>query len=979
MSAAHPSPSLSDPQVLVEALLAAADLGELAAALQQGCEAMGVDLCLVSCVGPSQVDKPWQVHPLRRLDVGDVRLLSGFSNSREVGTRLIDAEDPRHWAQLLARDGSYWIALLAQGPCPSEMEGILHLATLRAGSMFKAERLKLDVQRLASAERLQRALYAISDFANDASIDMDRMLHHVHEVVARLMYAENFFIARYLTDPERVQFIYYADTQDQEEVDPSRFYEQEEVENSLTLAMLRHGLAVRGPSEHIRESLGVPRDMRHGPDAEDWLGVPMRDETGVRGAVVVQSYDGDVHYREEDQLLLSYVAQHILTALDRREAQQRLEQRVEERTRALREEMAQRNRGERLQAALFRITELAGREIDPQHFYPQLHKVIGELLDARNFFIAVLDTAREQLVFPYSVDQNDSYRPPRRLARGLTEYVLRSGRPQLLRRPDIERLARMGEVQSFGVPSACWLGAPLLIDGVAEGVIAVQSYEDESQFTQQDQELLSFVSIHVATVIERKRDEEWLRRANIELEARVEERTQALADSNRELRDQIVVREHIEERLKHQVMHDALTGLPNRNQLLARMARCLQAYHRSPQEENFAVLFLDLDRFKVVNDSVGHLVGDELLKEAAKRIAHCVREPDLVARLGGDEFCVVLGQLQSAADAIHVAERIIDALGAPMRIQGKELYTSTSIGIALAHPRYQRAEDLLRDADVAMYHAKAQGRRRHALFDEELHAQAMQALEMDSELRKALAAREFLPYYQPIIQLESRQVQGFEALMRWQHRSKGMLSPEHFLALAEETGTLEQMDWLIFESVCRDIPELIDGEQYVSINVAPRHLRDEGFVAKLIGLIDRYRVRPQQVQIEITEGALLEQPDLVQHVLTQLRDCGVRTMLDDFGTGYSSLSYLHRFPLHGLKIDRSFVNSLRIGSETGSSAIVQAIRLLANTLNIQVIAEGVETEEQRIQLRSLGIALGQGYLFAKPQPKAHWLAQMSQA
>lgn len=825
-------------------------------------------------------------------------------------------------------------------------------------------RLRVDVERLGRAERLQRALFAISDLASSDD-DTPVVMRGLHEIVGRLMYAENFYIVRYSPESDTMRFIYFADSVDPVCPDPLEEIPASSMGNSLTLALIRHGRPVLGPSNQVRREMGVSPDDALGPDSEDWLGVPMVDEGVVRGAVVVQSYDPTARYSDDDSVLLAYVAQHILTALARRDAQEELERRVDERTRELREQVTERERSERLQAALFRIAEQAGRSESIEVFYAEVHGIVSALLDARNFFIALLTDDGTELEFPYSVDERDQKRPRRRLAKGLTEYVLASGQPLLADRDAIHDLVAEGKVQSFGTPSVCWLGVPLHLAGKAAGIIAVQSYTPDYLYTRRDQELLNFVSFHIAQALERRQASESLRLAYAELEQRVASRTRELADANRELIDQISVRERMEHKLKHEALHDTLTGLPNRSHLLGRMGMALSRFRQDPKQL-FAVLFLDLDRFKVVNDSVGHLVGDELLKEAARRIGRCVRDPDMVARLGGDEFAIVLDFIHTHDDAVAVADRVIASLAEPMRIAGKELYTSASIGIAMVDARYRSPEELLRDADVAMYRAKATGRQRYAIFDEQLHDAALKLLELEGDLRRALQRREFEPYYQPIVSLLDGSLMGYEALMRWHHPVRGLCAPGDFIAIAEETGSLEQMDWQVYELVCRDIKRLASGNAYTCLNVAPRHLRAPGFDERLLELMSRNGVRHGQLRLEVTEGALLEQPDVVQACLGRLRDAGVATLLDDFGTGYSSLSYLHRFPLHGLKIDRSFVAELRSGESGGSTAIVRAIRLLADSLGLEVIAEGIETEDQRYQLRLLGLSLGQGFLFSRP-------------
>jgi len=587
------------------------------------------------------------------------------------------------------------------------------------------------------------------------------------------------------------------------------------------------------------------------------------------------------------------------------------------------------------------------------------------LLHAKNFYIAFISEDGENLEFPYTADERDVLRHKRPMGKGLTEYVIRTARPALLNRRDIDALEQEGEVTVTGTKSVSWMGVPLFLTGDVKGVIALQSYTEDYHYAELDKELVSFVGVHIANALERRLTNENLRKAYAELEHRVTERTYELAHANNELRDQILVRERMELKLKHETLHDALTGLPNRSHLLGRLGRALGRYHNDASRL-FAVLFLDLDRFKVVNDSVGHLVGDELLKEAAKRISTCIREPDLVSRLGGDEFAVVLENITDQEDVTIVADRIIRALSAPMRIAGKELFTSASIGIAIVDARYRNPEELLRDADVAMYRAKASGRKKYALFDEGLHEIALKTLDLENDLRRALHRHEFQPFYQPIAQLIDGKVVGFEALMRWNHPERGLLAPGEFLGVAEETGNLEAMDWQIYEQVCIDLESLVVMGTYVTLNVSPVHLRDKTFAERFLALMDRHHVKPESIKLEVTEGALLEDPEQVASCLYILKKLGVQTVLDDFGTGYSSLSYLHRFPLSGLKIDRSFVNALQEGEAGGSTAIVRAIRLMADSLGLDVIAEGIETEDQRQQLRLLGLSLGQGYLFARP-------------
>lgn len=840
-------------------------------------------------------------------------------------------------------------------------------------ALLERRQLRERVQRLEKAERLQAALYAIADMASSQT-EMHDMLTGLHEIVGRFMYAENFFITLYDAEKQTLRFLYFVDTLDTYVADPDSELTIEELPNSLTVAMIQHGRPMLGSSDDIRVQLGVRRDPQHGPDSEVWLGVPMLRGEEVRGAIVVQSYDHRVAYSEEDSALLSYVAQHILTALERKQQQTELERRVRERTSELasanielRSEVIERERAERLQAALYRIAELSLASDSLEQFYAAVHAEVDALLYAHNFFIALLSEDGEELDFPYFVDERDIERPRRKLARGLTEYVLRTGQPLLADREFIQKLVDTDEVHSFGTPSVRWLGVPLMREDVAVGVIAVQSYSPDIVFTLRDQELLTFVSFHIANGLERKRAQERLRLAYAELEQRVVERTSELAAANRQLRGQIGERERAEERLTYQAMHDNLTGLPNRTRLLDRLQRAMALYQRNP-ERRFAVLFLDLDRFKVVNDSVGHLVGDELLKQASRCIATAVRLPDTVSRLGGDEFAVLVEEISGPQDACDVAARILNALAAPMHVAGKELFTSASIGIALIGPHYRRPEEMLRDADVAMYRAKNRGRNRYELFDEALRFEALRVHDLESDLRRAIAAGSFEPYFQPIVRLPDGVAVGYEALLRWNHEVRGVLLPEDFLTVAEDSGLVEQIDWVMFEAACQKYREVAKNGEYISINVSPRHFRSPDLADRLLNLAHAHSIPPTCLRIELTEGALLDDSQLVRSTIERLHSGDICAQLDDFGTGYSALSYLHRFPISALKIDRSFVADLGQPGGKGSKAVVKAILALAKSLDIEVVGEGIETEDQRRILIDLGCVFGQGFLFAHPHP-----------
>ncbi|RAP58453.1 bifunctional diguanylate cyclase/phosphodiesterase [Oleiagrimonas sp. MCCC 1A03011] len=884
--------------------------------------------------------------------------------------------DPRGQRTLMAR-----LPTTLDSDDHAQLAWLAKLVDVRLHQQAELSHLYDAVSRLAQAERLQRALFAIANQAS-AVHDMDETMHALHGIVGSLMYAENFYIALYDSQRDALRFAYYADTTDTDPPPPDTYLSMDSIRESVTWYLIREGHALYGNLEQIRAQ--VQGDLHpSGPPPVDWLGVPLLRGSEVVGGLVVQSYHEHARYTEQDRELLAYVAQHVQTALERREAHADLERRVAERTEALRnanrvlqQQVIERQRGERLQTALFRIAELANTTDSLDDFYAAVHRVVGGLLYSRNFYIALLSDDGRKLDFPYSVDEIDADRRQRSLGRGLTEYVLRHGEALLADRARMQEMTQQRELIPSGSNAFCWLGVPLICEEKTVGVLAVQSYTPEYVYKKPDQELLTFVGYHIANALQRKRSAESLKKAYSSLERRVTERTRALALANRDLREQISERERIERRLKYETLHDALTGLPNRALLLQRLEQALRRYHED-ESRRFAVLFIDLDRFKVINDSVGHLIGDDLLFQVGGRIRTCVKSDDIVARLGGDEFAVLLESVGDEPSVFRVAERIISELNNPIRVGGKEMFTSASIGITLSAPHYRRAEELLRDADSAMYSAKASGRHRAAWFDDRLRRNALSVLEIEGDLRRAMTRNEFEPFFQPIVHLDDGRILGYEALMRWRHPERGLLLPGAFLTVAEDSGCIEAIDWQIFEQVFAHAPTLTRDGAFVSINVSGRHLRMKDIDHRLLSLLDEHGVAPKNLRIEVTERTLLENPEQIKLTLDRLRDHGIAIALDDFGTGYSSLSYLHQYPIGVLKIDRSFTARIDTSDDADKqgAAIFRAIQALADSMQMQVIVEGVENGAQRDLLLELGCRYGQGFLYSGAEPAEHWLSR----
>jgi diguanylate cyclase (GGDEF)-like protein/PAS domain S-box-containing protein len=434
----------------------------------------------------------------------------------------------------------------------------------------------------------------------------------------------------------------------------------------------------------------------------------------------------------------------------------------------------------------------------------------------------------------------------------------------------------------------------------------------------------------------------------------------------------ITDRKLAEERLRYDALHDSLTELPNRALFMDRLGHALLTRVRRANEAPFAVLFLDLDRFKTVNDSLGHLVGDQLLVAVAKKLERCLRPNDTIARLGGDEFTILLDPLHEPQDASDVAERLQQALAEPIPIEGHEVFTSVSIGVALSSAGYTRPEELLRDADTAMYQAKLRGKARYVVFDPTMHTDVLELLQLESDLRRALERAELRVHYQPIVSLYTEQVVGFEALVRWQHPQRGLIPPDTFIPLAEDTGLIVTLGELVLREACRqlaawqaDLPTL--PALKMSVNLSARQLAQPNLVEQIGRILAEIGLPAQQLKLEILESALIGRAQAAE-TLGQLKQLGVQISIDDFGTGYSSLSYLHQFPVDTLKIDRSFVG--RMGSNGEHSEIISAVVALARSLGMEAVAEGIETTSQRDQLRDLQCDYGQGWLFARALDQA---------
>ena len=819
------------------------------------------------------------------------------------------------------------------------------------------------LQKYQQLQDRYTALFKLNQLSTDCA-NLDDFFYQVHSSIASIMSANNFYIVLYDQTLETLDLVYHVDEKDEME---RVVYPFDHFKGSMTCYVIETGKALLATPEVIKQLEQEQKIQAIGTAGVDWLGVPLMHDGFVIGVMAVQSYSADTRYQESECDLLSFTAQHIVTALTRLQDRERLQSAVDARTRELMQQIRDREKAELLQESLYRISELTNDpDIDIEAFYHMVHNIVGQLINAENFYIAKYNSEINELYFTYYLDQSSEKHvkefEPRKLTNGFTELVLKSAETVLLDRAAMLKLYQEGKVIEPQKDVVSWLGVPLIHSGEVLGAMVIQSYQKSVYFTEQDAELLRFVSRHVASAIKRREIADYERKAHELLEHQVKLRTVALED-------EIKRRKDAQEKLKHAASHDILTGLPNRAVFTDLLNHAIACNKRRP-ESKFAILFLDLDRFKIVNDSLGHHAGDTLLKKIATALVDTVRDKDTVARLGGDEFVILVEDLESKDEAYDIAKRITQFLSSPFIIEHHPVFIGTSIGVLFNNERYNSADTMLRDADTAMYHAKDKGKGRFEVFDSSMHKEVQNALLLETDIREAITKQEFEPYFQPIVQLAGEEIIGFEALARWESDKRGLVFPNDFIPLAEETNLVLEIDMQIIEKSCRQLKvwqeRLGLDHLYVSCNLYCNHFFSISLPQDIQSIMTRTGIQPHQLRVELTERVLLENNDIVLKNMLALKRMGVKILLDDFGTGYSSLSYLHRFPMDVLKIDRSFINNVH--ERDNHQAIIKTIIDLAANLNMATVGEGIENQADAKLLREMGCIYGQGYHFYKPLP-----------
>jgi len=844
-------------------------------------------------------------------------------------------------------------------------------------AVHQLPKLKSLLKKYRQVRTMQSGLLQLSELASTVT-DMDSFYCALESVIQSLLITDSFHIV--LLNKSRQLSLAHCHN-------PKELRSLEQLENSnwqqsLTNLVFDGHEAIHCSSAERMALARTGKISLFDSACVDWLGVPLKRGHQTIGVIALQSYDEKLYFDARDCQLLAFIAEHLVTAIDRVRSRELLEKNIRHRTQKLTEtnkklqqEIAERQKAVKTHKALLAISEITASTHDIESFYQVIHQEVAQVLPAKNLVIALLSEDKTALEFPYYQDEKQLLPQTRKLTNGLTELTLKTGKPLLITEGFTYALLDNGEInkQKFLLKCAdekspkAWLAAPLVDRGKIFGVLALQHYQDVNAFQQCDLELIRFVSQHISSAIMRQRSQAKIQQSNEELEGMVNKRTQELQATNLNLRMQIEERRKAEAQLYFEAHHDGLTKLPNRAMFSDRLSYALRHLKRHPNNR-FAVLFIDLDRFKMINDTLGHLAGDQFLVEIAARLSDCVRDNDILARLGGDEFVILLDSLQTQDDVEEVATRIVTAIEQPFTLEGHTLYSNASIGIAFSNTNYKDASEILRDADAAMYQAKSLGRGRYVFFDESMREQLIASMTLEQELRIAIKEQQFELHYQQITDLTLTSTIGYEALLRWNHPENGILTPSEFLFMAEETGMILDIEEWVVQEVCAQLKSwqscVENKNSFIGINLSGRHLTQANQLSSLIELIRINTVEPQKLILEFNESAFSQHTELALKGLKKLKEFGVKLALDDYGAGHSSFNFLHSYPFEFIKLDRSFIRSLN-NNETNLS-LVKALHDLGGKFGYRLVAEGIESEEMLQKLQTVGCEFGQGYHISRP-------------
>ena len=859
---------------------------------------------------------------------------------------------------------------------PQSKEGELH-SRQSVRMQKKIDRLKFLANKYKRAERIQDALLGISNLANKA-LNLDSFYLGVHSQLQQLLPADNFFISLKGLESGNLEVPFFRDEKDPH---PSSQYPKDELSSllltGLTGYVYRNGEPLLCDQDKFDQLVQAQEIKEVGSECHQWLGVPISHGDIILGVMVVQSYDPETSYGELELELMTFISHHISGVMERLRYNEQIQLAIEKSTvelssayKKLKEEVYERRRAERLQKSLFEIANLAASSDGNTDFYKQLHEIISQLIPANNCYIALTNDSQTELSFPfYASQQNNQYPNVRPLRDGLTEYILKRQQPMLLTQAHIQELVTQGQIYHLSPElnqtknMHQWIGVPLFIHGQVRGALTIFSLSMSHDYQDNDLELLTFVSQHISTAIERKMTADKLKQGYELLEEKVLERTQALALLNEDLEREITQRIKVEQRLLHDAKHDGLTALPNRALFMDRLSQAIKHIRRH-EKEKFGLLFLDLDRFKLINDTLGHVEGDKFLIETAKRLAICIRENDTLARIGGDEFVILLDGIHKQKDAEEVAERVLIELSRPYILNNQEFKSGASIGISLSS-QTETAESMLRNADSAMYQAKSQGRGCYVVFDNGQQKVSNKGIELEKELRQAINENALSLCYFPIVNLETNAVRALEVRLYWQHPSMGKIKHAQLYNMAEQADLLVELDNYKLAGLnneYRQLHALMGTPPKIHFSLSSQHLKHKHALRSIKNAIQDSRIANQKIWLFFTEKAVAMDSDTHINAFEQLAKLEVNIGIAKYGTGNCALSLLAFSPVNALKLDASLVCQI---SNKRQQQLLQTYAQAGVSLDLEVFADGIGSEEDKTLLQSFGYCCGQGQALGK--------------
>ncbi|MGS0692788.1 sensor domain-containing phosphodiesterase [Shewanella sp. 30m-9] len=835
-------------------------------------------------------------------------------------------------------------------------------------------RLKALALKYKRAEITQNALLELSNFAASVTTPAE-FYSALHQSINKLIPADNFFIATLNSKTSKIEVPFFLDEKDHH---PNDCYPEEDLSDTLYSGLTGYVLKTQQPLicndetfQHLIESKQI---TARGSDCHQWIGTPIKSAESTIGVLVVQSYSPNIIYSEIEIELMNFISHHISGVIQRLENQEQLELAIDTRTQELsiaynklKQEVYERRRAERLQKSLFEIADLANSNIDSQEFYSEIHRVISHLLPVNNCFISLLNEQCDELTFPYFVSQFEIPEPkPRKLSDGLTEYILLNHKPRLLDREDIKALIKTGELYSEAPELNDtqeinqWIGVPLFIHGKVSGALTIYSYNYNQHYQEKDLELLTFVSQHIATAIEKKHSAESLKLSYEQLEDKINLRTQALASANSDLEKEISQRKRIERQLVHDAKHDNLTGLPNRSMFMERLTQAIKHIRRHSLEK-FAVLFIDMDRFKLLNDTLGHLEGDRFLIETAKRLNLCIRTNDMLARLGGDEFVILLDTINGQEDAKDVAERVLAELSRPYQLANQQFNSSASIGLAMSgQSRSDTSESILRDADTAMYQAKSQGKNCYAIFNHGADKQLIKDIKLENELKSAINNKQLQLSYLPIMALDAKQHIAFEPRLFWHHPSLGKVKQAQLHNIAEHCNMVIELDNYLLAQVNQsaEMMEQTYGDEFqLQLPISSQHLNHKHALRALKNKLKQCRFNSKKITLFFNEKAFVQNTNNHISAFESLAKLDINLGIEAYGSAHSAISSLTFLPIKALKLDPSYTAHLESSQHI---KLITAYFYAAQALELDVFAVGVNTLQQCQILQDIGFTKGQG-------------------